>query len=379
MKRRRAFSLAEILLALSVLAVVLVTAMTLLHYSLYSDSHNQHTARAYLLAQEKLAESARGPLGSLEGKLTEGYAFRVTREPVEEGLEALTVTVTGPARALASLRTYRRCPARDVILTVRSDNRWRLARVREEGGPRQLLPTTGADDTQPAVSPDGKTVVFVSSLGGLGLWRMPADGSGAPVRCDGVPAGASAPCFAPDGRQIAFVAPDGNARSQLFVLTPGNGSRQVSHGLASVSGPSWSASGQLAVALDSSTVALMALSGSVTTVVAGTGWNSSPAFSPDGRWLAFMSNRDGNPELYRVRPDGSQLERLTDDPGYDVLPRWSADGRRLLFQSDRGGLQRIWSMNADGTDVRRLGRPADEVSPPGDSPEASAVFLCLEP
>lgn len=373
-----AFSLAEVLLALSILAVVLVMAVTILHYSLYSERHNQFAGRALMLAQEKLAEVVRTRLGALEGPLAAGYTYRIDRQSGPDGLEALTVIVTGPENARASLHTYRRCPPRDVILTVRSENHWRLARAREEGGPRQLLPTTGGDDTQPTVSSDGRTVVFASTLGGLGLWVMPTDGSAEPRRCDGVPIGASAPCFSPDGRQIAFVAPDHEARSQLFLLTPGSGSRQVSHGNSAVSGPSWSPSGQLAVALDSSTVALMALSGSVTTVAEGTGWNSSPAFSPDGHWLAFMSNRDGNPELYRVHPDGSQLERLTDDPGYDVLPRWSADGRRLLFQSDRGGSQRIWSMNADGTDVRRLGRPQDEDSPAGNAPEASAVFLPLE-
>src|SRR5436309_15201666 len=51
-----------------------------------------------------------------------------------------------------------------------------------------------------------------------------------------------------------------------------------------------------------------------------TGLDYSPSFSADGRWIVFTSERNGSADLFRVHPDGSGLERLTDDPAYDDKP-----------------------------------------------------------
>jgi dipeptidyl aminopeptidase/acylaminoacyl peptidase len=379
---RRAFSLAEVLLSLGSLALVLVMAVGVLHFSLYSGRRGDHALRAALLAQEKLAWAERAPLARLtSGRFPapwEAYSYSFSQTAGAPGLVRLTVWVKGPAGAQARLVATRRAHPRDVILTVRDQGRWRLARVREEGGSRQLLPSTGGDDTQPTLSPDGSVVCFVSTQGGqgLGLWMMPADGSAPPRRCSGVPMGASAPSFGPSGHEVALVAPDAQAISQLFVLRMGGSCRQVTHGRDSVTGPSWSPQGgQLAVGLGSSTLALVDGSGAPTVLLEGQGWNSAPSFSPDGQWLAFMSNRDGNPEIYRMRVSGSSPERLTHDPGYDIHPRWSSDGLRLVFQSQQGGAQRIWTMNADGSDLRMLGRPEDEQAQPSQEPEGEPTFI----
>ena len=77
--------------------------------------------------------------------------------------------------------------------------------------------------------------------------------------------------------------------------------------------------------------------------------NFLPAWSPDGTKLAFMSNRDGNPEIYVVNRDGSGLRRLTNHPENDVTPTWSPTGNQIAFTSDRTGRPQIWIMNADGS------------------------------
>lgn len=86
----------------------------------------------------------------------------------------------------------------------------------------------------------------------------------------------------------------------------------------------------------------------------GPGNDMKPAWSPDGRQIAFFSDRDGNNEIYVVDADGKNLRRLTFDPGDDKEPAWSPDGRRIVFASDRDGPLNLWMMNSDGSQQRRF-------------------------
>ena len=75
---------------------------------------------------------------------------------------------------------------------------------------------------------------------------------------------------------------------------------------------------------------------------------------PAGNRIAFVSNRDGNFEIYVMDADGSNQTRLTNDPGWDTMPAWSPDGSRLAFGSDRDGNAEIYVMDADGSNQRNL-------------------------
>jgi len=86
----------------------------------------------------------------------------------------------------------------------------------------------------------------------------------------------------------------------------------------------------------------------------GIGTNYMPVFSPDGTRIAFMSARDGNPEIYVVNVDGSNLRRLTNHPAGESTPTWSPNGQQIAFSSDRAGQSQIYLMSADGSNVRRL-------------------------
>lgn len=82
--------------------------------------------------------------------------------------------------------------------------------------------------------------------------------------------------------------------------------------------------------------------------------NWLPAWSPDGLQLAFTSNRDGQPELYAINADGTGLRRLTNHPGIDTSPTWSPQGHQLAFVSDRTGSPQVYVVGADGTGLRRI-------------------------
>lgn len=70
--------------------------------------------------------------------------------------------------------------------------------------------------------------------------------------------------------------------------------------------------------------------------------NRFPDWSPDGNWIVFHSDRDGNIELYKMKPDGSSIIRLTYNPAIDGSASWSPDGNWIAFSSDRTGNEEIY-------------------------------------
>jgi TolB protein len=84
------------------------------------------------------------------------------------------------------------------------------------------------------------------------------------------------------------------------------------------------------------------------------GLNSAPAWSPDGRRLALTLSKDGNPEIYVMDAGGGSLRRLTEHFAIDTEPAWSPDGRHIVFTSDRGGKPQIYRIAAAGGTPERL-------------------------
>lgn len=91
------------------------------------------------------------------------------------------------------------------------------------------------------------------------------------------------------------------------------------------------------------------------TVVANyKGSNSAPSWSPDGKRLAVALSRDGLTQVYSVNADGGNLRRLTNTNGIDTEPQFSADGQSIYFTSDRSGGPQIYKMGANGGDAQRI-------------------------
>ena len=96
------------------------------------------------------------------------------------------------------------------------------------------------------------------------------------------------------------------------------------------------------------------LTGSRSKVSDFTGINSAPAWSPDGSRLALTLSRDGNTEIYILHVTSNQLQRITSNPAIDTEPAWSNDGRKIAFTSDRGGSPQIYEIPASGGTPKRL-------------------------
>jgi TolB protein len=99
-----------------------------------------------------------------------------------------------------------------------------------------------------------------------------------------------------------------------------------------------------------------------------------PVWSPDGASIVFTSDREGSADLFRVKPDGTALERLTDHPAYDDQAAFSPDGKRLVFVSSRdGGRSHVWTMDLATRRATQLTRGEGGDFRPAWSPDGAWI------
>jgi TolB protein len=102
--------------------------------------------------------------------------------------------------------------------------------------------------------------------------------------------------------------------------------------------------------------------------------NQTPSWSPDGKFVVYTSNRDGDNEIYWANADGKESKRLTNSRGIDQSPAINpATGRQIAFISARGGTTpALYTMDSDGTNVQRLTEEGDAQNP-AYSPDGSMI------
>jgi len=235
-----------------------------------------------------------------------------------------------------------------------------------DGSDRQLV---AAEMHQPAFSPDGQWLAVNGERGEyLNLCIVQPDGDGLREITEYVEDGL--PTWSPDGQSLAFSSTrHGDKQSRIYIIdqVPFDGQkaqgRSLNYGLDDVRGeyPAWTPEGQVVYAgchYDglSAQCGLLTLPAGpdpqTPAPVTTESQDSAPAVHGDR--VAFMSNRDGNWEIYVVNLDGSGLVRLTNQAAHDGLPAWSADGRTIAFVSDQGGVWAVWAVNANGSGRRKL-------------------------
>ncbi len=175
--------------------------------------------------------------------------------------------------------------------------------------------TSHVDDLYATFSPDDGQILFTSNRMSQRLWTLFVGASNGPSDLRTVLEGQT-PAWGPAGDLIAYKGCDerGNACGLWTATSAGANKKAI------VQDPS-----------------------------AG-----FPAWSPDGKRLIFMSNRDGNWEIYLVNADGSGLRRLTQSNSSEGMPTWSPDGIAIAYMSDRGGQWGVYLQRLDDGRVARL-------------------------
>ncbi len=164
---------------------------------------------------------------------------------------------------------------------------------------------------------------------------------------------------------VAYVAVDGappNQRYQLFVAdADGANQRRILESPRPLMSPAWSPDGQRLAYVSfetkhSAIYVQLVSSGERRQVSARAGINGAPAWSPDGKKLALtLGGGSGNLDIYVLDLETQALTRLTDDPAIDTEPEWAPDGHSIYFTSDRAGSPQIYQIGVQaGARPKRL-------------------------
>ncbi|UCF66037.1 MAG: serine/threonine-protein kinase [Acidobacteriota bacterium] len=231
---------------------------------------------------------------------------------------------------------------------------------RASGRAEQItFPPAGSDDSYATYSFDGKQILFRRSIEGKGaLMLMAAEGGDPEILLrdefsyDGM-------AWRPDNRRIVVEAARGTAVNNLFEIDVVT--RKIiplTAGTLSTNGVSVSMDDRVLFSSfwhDQFLYRVDVETGEQVQLTSHARDNRYARVSPDGRIIAYASNRTGNSEIWLHYLDGRPESRLTDDEGEDAKPEWSPDGRRIVFVSDReDGAFKLFVTNADGGTEPRL-------------------------
>jgi TolB protein len=224
----------------------------------------------------------------------------------------------------------------------------------------------------------------------VALWASNAlvgSGAVAAERLTTHPAEDRGPDCSPDSRVVVF-ASNREGTYDLFALDLTDGTvERLTDGAGDEVAPSWSPEGQRLVFHrtpaegESFAAGLWTLdlhTGEQSLVVAEESAELTPDWSPDGAWVAYNAMRGEQPDLFRVRLDGSDLEQLTSNPQRDLWPRFSPDGASLVFFSRRdteGEFDELYLLELASGEIRRLTEHPDHHDfVPAWAPDGSAVI-----
>ena len=179
--------------------------------------------------------------------------------------------------------------------------------------------------------------------------------------------------------RIAYVVKSGADRYELHIAdADGQNAQAALKSREPIISPAWSPDGsRLAyVSFENKkpVVYVHSLSSGQRIVVANfKGSNSAPAWSPDGRKLAVVLSKEGGSQIFTVNADGSGVQRLTTSSGINTEPYFAPDGQSIYFTSDRGGSPQIYRTSVSGGDAQRISFDGSYNVSPRISPDGKSM------
>ena len=263
-------------------------------------------------------------------------------------------SIDGPNRSLIPSRLWvisatsgehRNLPIGDAVQAAWSPNGKRIAYWGVNDAAQRDIWTVAANgsdpiqvtndlsiDWNPVWSPDGNYLYFISNRKGImGLWRVDIDQTTGVVKSELEPVSIPSSdtkhiSFSSDGRHLAYVQARYTENIEKLVFDP----------------------------------ATEKIIGKSAEIINSSGEVTAPSVSPDGQVLACQSFGI-QPDIFSLKLGSSTLNQLTNEDSNEMIPVWSPDGRRIAYYSNKSGAYQVWTINPDGSGAQQI----TEVAAPG--------------
>jgi Tol biopolymer transport system component len=270
-----------------------------------------------------------------------------------------------------------------------------IAALLSSGGERREItnpPESGSGDLDAAVSPDGKQIAFLRYTGtadGDVFIADLRDGNqlGAVRQITNRHAAMRSPVFTPDGRDIVFAEGNYSSEVGIYRVRASGGAVVKIRGIGDYADT-------LAISHNGHRLAFgrsyrdyniwrMPLAAAETSAgrtvkfIASTRFEQSPAYSPDGKRIAFSSNRGGLRQIWVADADGSNAAPLTNfAAGFAGSPSWSPDSQTVVFDARPNGSADVYAVRVDGGEPKRMTEHGAENHVPVYSPDGQWIYFC---
>ena len=275
-----------------------------------------------------------------------------------------------PAQPLIAETTSPPKPHKGLIAFVANPNgNWDLFLINGDGTQLTQLTQSALDERTPAISPNGEQIAYSTSDGAL--WIM-SIATKTPTQIQLPPGRYGYPAWLNDGSGIVYTSykfTPGNEDADFFVHSLKDQKQQT---FLTQTGPqdypALSPDGGALAYISSLATVLPGVGSRITQqlwiaflkeskpvqVLVGTEGDAHPAWSPDGKWIAFSSSRNGPPNLWLIKPDGQDAVQLTQNSMAQTSPTWSPDGQEIAYVSAESGRMQLMTLNVNTREVHPL-------------------------
>lgn len=255
---------------------------------------------------------------------------------------------------------------------------------------------TSVNDSYPAPSPDGLTILFQSDRSGdVEIWSMHSDGTNL-VKLTSSPGFDGNPSWSPDGKTIAFTSTRDKNLEIYVMKSDGTGQTRLTQTPGNDGHPHWFPDGSRIIFNSARTSAdeifSMKPDGTdarqITTLKSVSTYAS---ISPDGKRVVFRGSVEGpayawdmtfnqntlNSEIFVMNIDGTELVNVSRSPAFDGWPYWSPDSKKVVFASNRSGKGysgQLYLVNADGSELTQLTDLSGAVAQPSWSFDGKFIY-----
>lgn len=284
--------------------------------------------------------------------------IKVNRMKILLSIVFLSLTVPSQANEIVTSQPL------SIIYGFKEANNKSIYLSDEQGKMQIKVVDATNSDGYPTVSPTGKKIAFYGKYDEHNTWSIHTaeiDGTNMRRLTNVKNVWDSAPAWSPDGGTIIFAREyknvNGDWQEEVWLMNA-DGTKQRQIKALEGRAPEFMQDGRLLFQSKASPsqISIANIDGSnVIQLTNDDTNNKSPKISPDGSQIAYLSNRDGNQEVYIMNLDGSNQKRLTFNRVEEWDPAWSADGSKVFFSSQNvHGFYDIYKVNKDGSSIEKI-------------------------